>query len=431
MTTKEVAMMYKPTEKEVLRNYDYAKGYFADFGVDAAEALRTFDKVGISIHSWAGDDVRGFERFDDVHSENTVTGNYPGAARNGDELRMDLDQAMRFSPCVHRLGLQSMYAEPRTPKERKDYGVEDFRAWIDFAKERGMGVDFNVSYFTHPMMKDGCSLASPVEEVRRYWITAGINGRRICEAIGRELGCVVFNNTWVPDGIKDNTADRMGYRRRLRESLDEVYAEKLDPRFIRDCMEGKVFSIANECFTVGSHDFYIAYAAKNHLGLTIDTGHFHPTENYADKISAVYPFLNGIMFHLSRGERWDSDHTLVQTDGLYQVFQEIKRAGLIGENICVGLDFFDAQVNRVTAWVTGLRAAGKALLSALLEPTAMLQEAEAAGNLGRRMALLDECRNMPVNAVWDYLCLSKGVCVGPSWLDEMDAYEREVQFKRV
>ena len=423
--------MYIPNEKTILQNYESAKELFAAYGVDTEQALRDFEKVGISIHSWAGDDVKGFESFENVHSENTVTGNYPGAARNGDELRQDLAQAMKFSPCTHRLGLQSMYAEPKSPKERRDYDVEDFRSWIDFAKERNMGVDFNVSYFTHPMMKDGCSLASPDDEVRRYWVQAGINGRRICEAIGRELNCTVFNNTWTPDGTKDNTADRMGYRARLKDSLDQIYAEKLDPRYIRDCMEGKVFSIANECFTVGSHDFYIAYAAKNNLGLTIDTGHFHPTENYADKISAVYPCLNGIMFHLSRGVRWDSDHTLIQDDGLYQVFQEIKRAGLIGQNICVGLDFFDAQVNRVTAWICGLRAAGKALLSALLEPTALLQEAEYAGNLGKRMALLDECRNMPVNAVWDYLCWKKNAGVGAAWLEEMDRYERDVQFRRV
>ncbi len=423
--------MYSPNAATIQKNYEDAKQYFAAYGIDTDAALAQFEKVGISIHSWAGDDVKGFEKHENVHSENTVTGNYPGAARNGDELRQDLEQAMRLSPCTHRLGLQSMYAEPTTPKERCDYGVEDFRKWIDFAKKHHMAVDYNVSYFTHPMMKDGCSLASPDEEVRQYWIKAGINGRRICEAIGRELNCRVFNNTWAPDGTKDNTADRWGYRRRLQDSLDQIFAEKLDDRYLCDCLEGKVFSIANECFTVGSHDFYIAYAAKNNLGYTIDTGHYHPTENYADKISAVYPFVSGLMFHLSRGVRWDSDHTLIQDDGLYQVFQELKRADLLNrENVAIGLDFFDAQVNRVTAWVCGLRAAGKALLSALLEPTKQLQEAEAAGNLGKRMALLDECKNMPVNAVWDYLCWKKGVPVGAAWLDEMDVYEREVQFPR-
>jgi len=415
----------------VRQNYANAKKVYAQYGIDPDKILEKFHTVPISIHSWAGDDVTGFEHHKEpVHSENTVTGNYPGRARSGDELRRDIAQAMRFSPCVHRLGMQSMHAEPVSPKERCDYGVEDFRRWIDFAGEHGMGMDYNVSYFTHPMMKNGCSLASPDDEVRDYWVRAGVNGRRICEAIGRELNCTVFNNTWTPDGVKDNTADRAGYRARLKDSLDRIYAEKLDPRYLRDCMEGKVFSIANECFTVGSHDFYIAYAAKNNLGVTIDTGHFHPTENFADKITAIYPFVNGLMFHLSRGVRWDSDHTLIQDDNLFQVMQEIQRAGLFGKNICIGLDFFDAQINRVSAWIIGLRAAGKAMLTAMLEPTELLVEAEYAGNLGKRLALSEECKNLPVNAVWDYLCLETGTGVGTSWIDEMDRYERDVQFKR-
>lgn len=423
--------MFSADAAMIRQNYANAKKVYAQFGVDTDRALEKFRTVPISIHSWAGDDVTGFEHHaGGVHSENTVTGNYPGRARNAGELCEDLAQAMRFSPCAHRLGLQSMHAEPKSPKERCDYDVEDFRGWIDFAKAHRMGVDFNVSYFTHPMMKDGCSLASPDDEVRAYWVRAGVNGRRICEAIGRELGCTVFNNTWTPDGTKDNTADRAGYRARLKDSLDRIYKEPLDPRYLRDCMEGKVFSIANECFTVGSHDFYIAYAAKNNLGLTIDTGHFHPTENFADKITAVYPFVNGIMFHLSRGVRWDSDHTLIQDDNLFQVMQEIQRADLFGKNICIGLDFFDAQINRVSAWIIGLRAAGKAMLAAMLEPTPLLVQAEYAGNLGKRLALTEECKNLPLNAVWDYLCLETGAGAGSAWIDEMDRYEREVQFKR-
>lgn len=415
----------------VRQNYLNAKKVYAAYGIDTDAVLEKFKTVPISIHSWAGDDVTGLEVHEGgVHSENTVTGNYPGRARNGDELRADIAQAMKFSPCTHRLGLQSMYAEPATPKERCDYGVEDFRRWIDFAKDHNMGVDYNVSYFTHPMMKDGCSLASPDDDVRAYWVTAGINGRRISEAIGKELNCRVFNTTWTPDGVKDNTADRMGYRARLKDSLDKIYAEKLDKTYICDCMEGKVFSIANECFTVGSHDFYIAYASKNDLGVCIDTGHFHPTENYADKISAIYPFVDGLMFHLSRGVRWDSDHTLIQDDGLFQVMQEVKRADLFGKNICFGMDFFDAQVNRVTAWIIGLRASGKAMLTAMLEPTHLMIEAEYAGNLGKRLALTEEVKNLPINAVWDYLCLETGAGLGTSWIDEMDKYEREVQFKR-
>ena len=425
-------MYTAPKEAAILRNYEDAKEVYASLGLDTEKALADFKKVGISINSWAGDDVTGFETHEGaVHSENTVTGNYPGKARNGDELRQDIAQAMKFIPCTSRLGLQSMHAEPKTKKERCDYDIEDFRNYIDFAKEKKIAVDYNVSYFTHPMMKDGCSLASPDDAVREYWVKAGINGRRICEGIGKELDCRVFNNTWTPDGVKDLTADRMGYRERLKDSLDKIYAEKLDQRYICDCMEGKVFSIANECFTAGSHDFYIAYASKNNLGLTIDTGHFHPTENFADKISALKPFLGGFMFHLSRGVRWDSDHTLIQDDALYQVFQELVRADLLlSKNVAIGLDFFDAQINRVTAWIIGSRAAGKAMLAALLEPTQSMIEAEYSGNLGKRLALLEECKNLPLNAVWDYLCLTTGTGVGMSWIEEMDKYEKSVQFKR-
>ena len=426
-------MFKAPSEASILRAYEDAKDLYGSLGIDVEDAISKFEKVGISIHSWAGDDVTGFETHDgEVHSENTVTGNYPGKARNGDELRQDLAQAMKFSPCTPRLGLQSMHAEPKTKKERCDYDIEDFRNYIDFAKDRKIAVDYNVSYFTHPMMKDGCSLASPDDAVREYWVKAGINGRRICEGIGKELNCRVFNNTWTPDGTKDNTVDRMGYRERLTDSLDKIFAEKLDEKYLCDCLEGKVFSIANECFTAGSHDFYIAYAAKHNVGLTIDTGHFHPTENFADKISAVSPFLNGLMFHLSRGVRWDSDHTLIQDDALYQVFQELVRANLLLSNkVAIGLDFFDAQINRVSAWIIGSRSAGKAMLAALLEPTAIMKEAEYSGNLGKRLALLEECKNLPLNAVWDYLCLKHDAGVGMTWIDEMDKYEKEIQFKRL
>lgn len=422
--------MFQADTAMIRQNYSNAKKVYAQYGVDTDEALKSFDTVPISIHNWQGDDVKGFERHENVHSENTVTGNYPGASRNGDEMRQDMLKSMQFSPCAHRLDLQSMYAEPKTNKERNEYDAEDFRNWIDFAKEYFQGIDFNVSYFTHPMMKDGCSLASPDDEVREYWIKAGINGRKLCADIGKELGVAVVNNTWAPDGTKDNTSDRMGYRERLRDSLDRIYAQPYDKKYLRDCMEGKVFSIANECFTVGSHDFYIAYAAKHDLGLTIDTGHFHPTENYADKISAVYPFVDFMMFHLSRGVRWDSDHCLIQDDGLMQVFQELKRCGILNKNVGIGLDFFDATINRVTSWTIGLRSAGKALLTALLEPTELLVEADKAGNFGKRLALSEECKNLPVNAVWDYLCLEKKAGIGDEWIREMDKYELDVLSKR-
>ncbi|MEA5066551.1 MAG: L-rhamnose isomerase [Eubacteriales bacterium] len=422
--------MFQADERVVREQYERAKQVFAAYGVDTDQAIATFKRVPISVHNWQGDDVRGFEQFAGVHSENVVTGGYPGASRNGDEMRADLDQAFKFSPCRHKLNLHSMYAEPAHKKERNAYDTEDFGRWIDWARDRRLGIDFNVSYFTHPRMKDGCSLASPDEATREYWIEAGIRSRKISADIGRMLGQPCVNNLWVPDGTKDNTADRAGYRRRLTASLDRIFETPYEKAHTRDVLEGKVFGIGTECFVAGSHDFYIAYAARHGVGVTMDTGHYHPSENPADKITAIYPFVDYLMLHLTRGVRWDSDHCLIQDDGLFQVLQEIVRAGILEENVGLGLDFFDATITRVTAWIIGLRAAGKALLTALLEPTALLLSAEAEGNLGRRLALLDEFKNLPVNAVWDQLCLEQGAGVGASWIDAMDAYERTIQSKR-
>lgn len=422
--------MYQSERDIILQNYQNARKTYAQYGVDTDLAIKEFRSIPIAIHNWSDDDVSGFEKNGNVPSENTVTGNYPGKARNGDEIRQDLEQAIRLSPCFHKLNLQSFYAEPSQPKERNTYDTEDYRTWIDWAKKHHMGIDFNVSYFTSPHMKDGCSLASPDAETRKYWIQAGIQSRRIAEDIGKELDIPCINCLWVPDGTKDMTADRAGYRARLIDSLDQIYEEPHDHRYMRDVMEGKVFSIGKECFTVGSHDFYIAYAASRHLGITFDTGHFHPNEKYYDKITAVYPFVDFIMLHLSRGVHWDSDHCLIQDDGLKNTMLEIKRAGLFGKNIEMGLDYFDATKNRVTQWIIGLRAAGKEMLFALLEPTSLIREAEYAGNGARALALLDECNNLPCNAVWDYLCMTDGKPIGMEWIDEMDQYEKDVQMKR-
>jgi L-rhamnose isomerase len=382
------------------------------------------------VHNWQGDDVRGFEGSDGLHSENVVTGNYPGRSNNGEQMRRDLEQAFRFSPCRHKLNLHSMYAEPKVKKQRNEYDAEDFRAWIDWAKARGYGIDYNVSYFTHAMMKDGCSLASPDEAVRQYWIKAGINGRKIASDIGAELKKVCMNNTWVPDGSKDLPADRGAYRRRLEDSLDRILAQPFDKKNMIDVLEGKVFGIGTECFVVGSHDFYAGYAAKRGVGVTMDTGHYHPSESVADKITAVAPFVESIMLHLTRGVRWDSDHCLIQDDGLRAVLQEIKRQGWFNSKVNLGLDYFDATINRVSAWIIGLRAVGKVLLEALLEPTDLLLQAESRGNNTLRLALMDEFNNLPTNAVWDYLCLETGAGVGRGWMEEMEIFERDVQLKR-
>lgn len=414
----------------VLQNYQNAKTIYAEYGVDTDAAIQMFKTIPISVHNWQGDDVRGFEGSDGLHSENVVTGSYPGRSNNGEQMRQDLDQAFRFSPCRHKLNLHSMYAEPKAKKQRNEYDTEDFRPWIDWAKARGYGIDYNVSYFTHAMMKDGCSLATPDEEVRQYWIKAGVNGRKIASDIGAELKQLCINNTWVPDGSKDLPADRGAYRRRLEDSLDQIMAQPYDKKNMIDVLEGKVFGIGTESFVAGSHDFYIGYAAKHGIGVTMDTGHYHPSESVADKITAVAPFVDSIMLHLTRGVRWDSDHCLIQDDGLRAVLQEIKRQGWFNGKVNLGLDYFDATINRVSAWIIGLRAVGKALLETLLEPTDLLLEAESRANNTLRLALMDEFNNLPYNAVWDYLCLETGAGVGRGWMEEMESYERDVQLKR-
>lgn len=414
--------MYRYKEDVILRNYDHAKSVYKDFGVDTDKAIEKFKSIPISLHCWQGDDVKGFEDLGDVASQNVVTGSYPGAARNGDELRADIEKAFSMSPAKHRVNLHSIYAEPRKPTPRNELTVDDFDKWIEWAKEKDYGLDFNVSFFTHPMMVDGFSLASRKKEVRDYWVKAGIGGREISYEIGKRLGTPCYNNIWIPDGLKDIPANRLAYRKNLIESLDRIFEKKLDREYVRDVLEGKLFGIGIESFTVGSHEFYLAYAVKNGVGVCLDTGHYHPTETVVDKISAVAPFVDDVLLHVSRGIRWDSDHVLIQNDELDALMLEIKR-GEFFDKIAIGLDFFDASINRVAAWVIGLRSAGKAILKSLLEPTHLVEEAEASGDFTSRLALMEEFKNLPFNAVWDYVCHITGTYVGSTWLDEVKAYE--------
>ena len=406
----------------IQKAYELAKETFAAYGVDTEEALTRFADIPISLHCWQGDDVKGFEDLGDVVSQNTVVGNYPGAARNADELRSDIEEAFSFSPCKHRVNLHSCYAEPTGPRGRDSYVYEDFARWVAWAKEHGYGVDFNASFFTHPMMRGGFSLASKDKEVRDFWVRAGIGAREISEQIGRELGTPCVNNIWIPDGFKDLPANRFEYRKYLTDSLDRIFDKKLDHDCVVDVLEGKLFSIGYECFTVGSHEYYLAYAATHGVGVCLDTGHYHPTESVVDKLSSITPFIRDVLLHVSRGVRWDSDHVLIQGDELENLMHEMQRGGLYNK-VGIGLDYFDATINRVAAWGIGLRAAGKAILTSLLEPTALIQEAERREDFTSRLALLDECRNLPVNAVWDMLCLRRGVAVGARWLEELKAYE--------
>lgn len=416
-------------ENLIQKSYDAAKTVYAAYGIDTENVLREFAGIPVSLHSWQGDDVRGFEGITGAASQNLVTGNCPGAARNGEELRRDIETAFSMSPCRRRVNLQSIYAEPKEKKERCDFTAEDFEKWIAWAKEGGFGLDFNESYFTHPMVKDGFSLASRDKSVRDYWVKAGKGSREIADTIGRELGTPCWNALWVPDGLKDLPANRLLYRENLKESLDRIYEKKYDRSHTIDVMEGKLFGIGTECFTVGSHEFYLAYAAKNGLGVCMDTGHYRPAESVFDKLSSVALTVNDIFLHISRGVHWDSDHVLIQGDDLQNLMTEMKRGGFFGR-IAMGLDYFDASINRVACWVIGLRAAGKCILTALLEPTQLLEAAEACGDFTTRLALTDEFKNLPANAVWDMLCLRAGVPVGTDWIPLLKQYESDVQDKR-
>lgn len=417
-------------DKKIVERYEEAKKAYKAFGVDTDEVLKEFAKIPVSLQCWAGDDVKGFEGLGPVASENLVTGAYPYAARNGKELREDIDEAFAFSPLSHKVNLHSMYAEHHHP--RNDLTIEDFREWVDWAKEKGYGLDFNTSFFTHPMMKNGMSCACLDEKTREYWVKAGIDSRKISAAIGKELGQKCYNNFWFPDGLKDIPANRKMYRDLLKDSLDKMFAVPYtseEKKYAVDVLEGKWFGIGTESFVVGSHEFYLGYAAKNGLGVCLDTGHFRPTEDVSDKISAVYPFVNGLMLHVSRGVHWDSDHVVIEDDGLNSMMAELKRGGYYGK-VAIGLDYFDATINRVYGWVIGLRATAKAILYSLLEPTEMVQEAEKDGDFGDRLLYMEDFHNLPYNDVWNYLLASKGIVSGLEMEKKLKEYEKTVQSLR-
>lgn len=415
-------------EKNVIKNYELAAERYAAFGVNVDAAIKKFSDVKISLHCWQGDDIRGFEEKT-TKSENVVTGNYPYAARNAAELRADIEKVYSLSPSSHKLNLHSVYAE-NTRTDRDGYDIADFAGWIDWAKKTGVGLDYNPSFFAHPMMDNGMSLASPKKDVRDFWIRHGQASREIAYGLGKALGETCVCNLWIPDGLKDDPADRLYYRRLLTDSLDKVFEKKYDKKYLVDTLEGKLFGIGTECFVVGSYDYYLAYAIKNNVGICLDSGHFHPTENIADKFSALADFTDDILLHISRGVRWDSDHVVTYGDMLTSIMTEAKRADMLGR-LHIGLDYFDASINRIFAWTIGLRNADRALLTALLEPTELIKKAERDGDFGLRLALSEEAKALPSSAVWDYLCLSRGIPVGEDWINEVKAYEKNVLENRI
>jgi len=416
--------------KKIESAYEAAKQRYAELDVDADKAIERLSKTAISLHCWQGDDVGGFETSISTLSGGLVaTGAYPGKARTADELRQDIEKAMSLIPGKHRLNLHAMYAETAGKVDRNELTAEHFTTWIDWAKGNGLGMDFNGTFFSHPKAESGFTLSSADEAIRSFWVEHGIACRKIGAAMGKELATPCVTNLWIPDGYKDIPVDRKGPRQRLKKSLDEIFAEKADRNCLLDAVESKLFGIGSECYVVGSHEFYLGYAIRNNVLLCLDTGHFHPTEVVSDKISSVMEFLDRILLHVSRGVRWDSDHVVILSDELRAICEQIVRGDYL-ERIHIGLDFFDASINRVAAWVIGTRCMLKALLIALLEPTGKLRVFEQDGDFTSRLAMLEELKTMPFGAVWDYYCIKMQVPPARAWLDEVKAYEREVQSKR-
>jgi len=418
------------SESNIQSAYQLAKERYSALKVDPDEALATLEKVSISLHCWQGDDVGGFENPEgELTGGIAATGNYPGKARTADELRRDLDVVYGLLPGSHRLNLHAIYLESNQKVERNAIEPRHFSAWKDWAKANGHGVDFNPTCFSHPKSVDGFTLAHRDKSIRQFWVEHCIASRRIGEYFGRELGTPAVTNIWIPDGYKDSPADRRTPRELLCESLDLVLAEKIDSRYNLDAVEPKLFGIGSESYVVGSMEFYLAYAVSRNILLTLDAGHFHPTETIADKISSLLLYLDQLLLHVSRGVRWDSDHVVTFNDDLQAITQEIVRNDAL-ERIHVGLDYFDASINRVAAWTIGARNTLRALLMALLEPREMLRQFETEGDFSSRLALLEELKSMPFSAVWHYHCLHKNVPVGMDFMNVIKDYEKNELSRR-
>jgi L-rhamnose isomerase len=411
--------------------YSLAKETYASLGVDTEAALKRLATVSISLHCWQGDDVGGFESAGDLSGSGlAATGNYPGKARTIDELRSDLELAYKLIPGKHRLNLHACYGDFGGKKvDRNAITVAQFQSWIDWAKTHGLGLDFNPTYFAHPKAASGFTLAHPDKGIREFWIEHGIACRKIGAEMGRQLGTPAVTNVWIPDGMKDLPVDRKTPRERLAASLDAMFKEKIDPRHNLDAVESKLFGIGSESYVVGSHEFYLGYAIKNQKLICLDAGHYHPTETLTDKISSVLQFVPELLLHVSRGVRWDSDHVVILDDHLRGIMEELVRGDFLGRTH-IGLDYFDASINRIAAWTIGTRNAIKALLIAMLEPIEQLRSMENAGDFTGRMATLEELKSLPFGAVWDEYCRRNNVPVGAAWLDEIRGYEKSTLSKR-
>lgn len=407
-----------------------ARQRFEDVGIDVEQALARLDRIPISMHCWQGDDVRGFENPQGALTGGIqATGNYPGRATNANQLRADLERAISLIPGPKRVNLHAIYLESETPVERNAIEPTHFRHWVEWAKTHRLGLDFNPSCFSHPLSSDGFTLAHANPAIRRFWIEHCQASRRVSAYFGEQLGMPSVMNIWVPDGMKDLTVDRLAPRQRLLSALDEVISQPLDPRHHIDAVESKLFGIGAESYTVGSNEFYMGYATSRQVALTLDAGHFHPTEVISDKISTAMLFVPRLLLHVSRPVRWDSDHVVLLDDETQAIAHEIVRHNLL-DKVHIGLDFFDASINRIAAWVIGTRNARKALLRALLEPVELLRRLENDGDYTARLAMLEEQKSLPWQAVWEAYCLRHDVPADAGWLGEVRQYEKQILNQR-
>ncbi len=415
-------------EESVLKSFEIAKERYAAVGVDIDEALRKLQTIAVSIHCWQTDDVTGFEKLENMGGGGIqATGNYPGKARSIDEMRMDIEKVLTLIAGQHRFNLHAIYGEFGNKYiDRNEIELQHFSGWMDWAKEKGLKLDFNSTSFGHPKSGD-LTLANPDKAIRDFWIEHTKRCRKISEEIGKFQHDPCIMNLWIHDGMKDLTVNRYEYRRILEQSLDEIFAE--DYKNMKDCIEAKLFGIGFESYTVGSYDFYLGYGAKKQKIVTLDTGHFHLSESVADKISSLLLYTPEIMLHVSRPIRWDSDHVTILNDDVIDLAKEIVRADALNR-VHIGLDYFDASINRIGAYVIGIRATQKAFLQALLEPIDILRKYEANGQYFERLALLEEAKSLPWNAVWDYFCLKNNIAVGEDYIAEIQQYEKDVTSKR-
>ncbi len=420
----------------IIKNYEDAKAVFAEWGIDTEAAMERIDRIPISMHCWQGDDLIGYDGVGELTGGIATTGNYPGRARTAAELRADIEEAVSLFPGETKVSIHACHAEKSDKNlDRDQYTIKEFQGWVDWAKEKGFGLDFNPTFFSHPRMDGDFSLASTDESTRRFWVEHGKRCLEISEAIAKQLGkpCVV--NYWMPDGFKDTPADTVKYRELMEKSLDEILNIKYDEDLAPASLESKLFGLGIESYTVVSHEFALGYAIKRNfkdhhkMMYTLDAGHFHPTEVISSKIAPILQFIPKVQLHVSRGVRWDSDHVVTYTDEL-QAIMDAVILNNYDERVCIGLDYFDASINRIAAWVIGMRNSRKALLNAALAPDKQIRDAEYSKDFTLRLALQEERKSLPVSSVWDYYCMTHDRPVGQAWTAELKRYEKDVQMKR-